>query len=35
MQKWRLLQHDSVPFWRLDNIHKILTAPNGTQFTIC
>ena len=35
MQKWRLEQHHSIPFWGLDNIYKILTSPNGTKFTIC
>ena len=34
MQKWRLSQHHSIPFWSLDNIYKILTAPDGTKFTI-
>ena len=34
MQKWRLLQHHSIPFRGLDNIHKILTAPNRTKVTI-
>ena len=34
MQKWCLSQHHSVPVWGLDNIYKILTAPNGTKFTI-
>ena len=35
MQKWRLEQHHSIPFWGLDNIYKILTAPNGFEFTHC
>ena len=35
MQKWRLSQHYAIPFWGLYNIYKILTAPNGTKFTIC
>ena len=35
MQKWRLSQHHSIPFKGLDDIYNILTAPNGTQFTIC
>ena len=35
MQKWRLEQHHSIPFWGLDNIYKILTAPNGFEFTLC
>ena len=32
MQKWRLEQHHSIPFWGL---YKILTAPNGFEFTLC
>ena len=35
MQKWRLEQHHSIPFWGLDDIYKILTAPNGFEFTLC
>ena len=35
IQKWRLAQHHSIPFWGLDNIYKHLTAPNGFKFTIC
>ena len=35
MQKWRLLQYHSIPFWGLHNIYKNQTAPNGTQLTIC
>ena len=34
MQKWCLEQHHSIPFWGLDNIYKILIAPNGFKFTI-
>ena len=35
MHKWRLDQHYTVPFWDLDNIYKVLAAPNGAEFTIC
>ena len=35
MHQWHHDQHHSIPFWGLDNIYKILTAPNGTEFTIC
>ena len=35
MQKWRLEQHHSIPFCGLDDIYKILKAPNGFEFTLC
>ena len=35
MHQWHQDQHHSIPFWGLDNIYKILTAPNGVEFTIC
>ena len=35
MQQFTLDWHHSIPFWGLGNIYQILTAPNGTEFSIC
>ena len=35
MQRWRLEQHHSIPFRGLDDIFRILKAPNGFKFTLC
>ena len=35
MHKCHLDQHHPIPFLGLDNIYKILIAPNGAKFTIC
>ena len=35
MHKWRLEQYHSISFWGLDDIYKILKAPNGFEFTLC
>ena len=33
--KWHLQQHHPIPFWGLNDIYKILKAPNDFEFTLC
>mmetsp|Transcript_13319 Transcript_13319/g.13136 ORF Transcript_13319/g.13136 Transcript_13319/m.13136 type:complete len:304 (-) Transcript_13319:117-1028(-) len=35
MHQWHQDQHHAISFWGVDNIYRVLTAPNGAKFTIC
>ena len=35
MHQWYQQRHHPIPFWGFHNIYKVLTAPNGAEFTIC
>ena len=35
IHQWYQQQHCTIKFWGFHNIYKVLTAPNGAEFTIC